>query len=224
MDLVPSRQGIFDSPNLDPKGILLPGPQLSILPAAHCCRVLVMERLMGVPLTDYSAIRSVTSRDPEMVLIGALNTWFSSVIGCDTFHADVHAGASQDGGNSTQTIGWLGCLSAFQHGYKLDLFHLPAPIHLIAGNLLVLPDGKVGFIDFGIVGRISPITWKAVEALVTSMAVSGGASWGSHCQPYIVLYRSPQTLVLMFQVVCSHCLLHRTGWYSAVTKLQFGGS
>ena len=47
---------------------------------------------MGVPLTDYSAIRSVTSRDPELVLIGALNTWFSSVIGCETFHADVHAG------------------------------------------------------------------------------------------------------------------------------------
>lgn len=47
---------------------------------------------MGVPLTDYAAIRSVTSRDPEMVLVGALNTWFSSVIGCETFHADVHAG------------------------------------------------------------------------------------------------------------------------------------
>ena len=67
-----------------------------------------MERLMGVPLTDYSAIRSVTSRDPEMVLIGALNTWFSSVIGCDTFHADVHAGVSLVGGDSTQAISWLG--------------------------------------------------------------------------------------------------------------------
>jgi aarF domain-containing kinase len=38
---------------------------------------------------------------------------------------------------------------------------------------MVLADGRVGFIDFGIVGRISPVTWKAVEALVTSMAVSG---------------------------------------------------
>jgi hypothetical protein len=30
----------------------------------------------------------------------------------------------------------------------------------------VLPDGRVGFIDFGIVGRISPVTWRAVEALL----------------------------------------------------------
>lgn len=37
------------------------------------------------------------------------------------------------------------------------------------GNLLVLPDGKVGFIDFGIVGRISPTTWKAIEALLASV-------------------------------------------------------
>jgi aarF domain-containing kinase len=28
----------------------------------------------------------------------------------------------------------------------------------------------VGFIDFGIVGRIAPTTWRAVEALLTSMS------------------------------------------------------
>lgn len=38
----------------------------------------------------------------------------------------------------------------------------------IAGNLLVLADGRVGFIDFGIVGRISPGTWGAMQALATS--------------------------------------------------------
>ena len=38
-------------------------------------------------------------------------------------------------------------------------FHLMADPH-------VLPDGRVGFIDFGIVGRISPVTWRAVEALL----------------------------------------------------------
>ena len=37
-----------------------------------------------------------------------------------------------------------------------------------AGNLLVMPDGRVGFIDFGIVGRVSPVTWGAVEALLLS--------------------------------------------------------
>ncbi|GAB4822495.1 hypothetical protein N2152v2_009541 [Parachlorella kessleri] len=90
-------------------------------------RVLVMDRLRGVPLTDLSAISSITGVQPELVLINALNVWFGSVVGCPTFHADVHA-----------------------------------------GNLLVLRDGRVGFIDFGIVGRISPVTWRAVEALLTA--------------------------------------------------------
>lgn len=30
-------------------------------------------------------------------------------------------------------------------------------------------DGKVAFIDFGIVGKINPVTWKAVESLLVSM-------------------------------------------------------
>eukprot|EP00878_Enallax_costatus_P015938 GHUV01016709.1.p2 GENE.GHUV01016709.1~~GHUV01016709.1.p2 ORF type:complete len:232 (+),score=78.29 GHUV01016709.1:1630-2325(+) len=50
--------------------------------------------------------------------------------------------------------------------YLLVYFVLP-----IAGNLLVLPDGRVGFIDFGIVGRISPVTWRAMEALLGSLAL-----------------------------------------------------
>lgn len=33
------------------------------------CRVLVMARLEGVPLTDLAAIRGVTAADPEQVLI-----------------------------------------------------------------------------------------------------------------------------------------------------------
>ncbi len=52
-----------------------------------------MEQLTGVPLTDLDSIRCITSKDPETVLIAALNTWFASVLGADTFHADVHAGA-----------------------------------------------------------------------------------------------------------------------------------
>ena len=32
----------------------------------------------------------------------------------------------------------------------------------------MLRDGRVGFIDFGIVGRISPVTWQAVQALLLS--------------------------------------------------------
>ena len=102
-------------------------------------RVLTMDRLTGVPLTDLDAIARVqlaaggSGSSPEAVLINALNTWSLSVIACDTFHADLHA-----------------------------------------GNLLVLPDGRVGFIDFGIVGRVSPATWVAVQALLKAAA---GDDW-----------------------------------------------
>lgn len=36
------------------------------------------------------------------------------------------------------------------------------------GNLLVLRDGRLGFIDFGIVGKISPVTFQALEAFLMS--------------------------------------------------------
>ena len=34
----------------------------------------------------------------------------------------------------------------------------------------MLRDGRVGFIDFGIVGRISPSTWGAIQAFFVSTA------------------------------------------------------
>ncbi|CAN1297516.1 Uncharacterized aarF domain-containing protein kinase At5g05200, chloroplastic [Linum perenne] len=96
----------------------------------HYCssrRVLTMERLYGVPLTDLDSISSLVS-DPEASLITALNVWFGSLLACESFHADVHA-----------------------------------------GNLWLLRDGRIGFLDFGIVGRISPKTWEAMEMFLGSI-------------------------------------------------------
>lgn len=89
--------------------------------------VLAMERLYGVSLTDLDSIRKY-SNDPEQTLIQALNVWFLSLMACDFFHADVHA-----------------------------------------GNLLVLEDGRIGFIDFGIVGRISKEVWSGMDLLMQGM-------------------------------------------------------
>lgn len=51
---------------------------------------------------------------------------------------------------------------------QMPFFH--ADVH--AGNLLLLDDGRVGFIDFGIVGRVSDKTFKAVNELSTSLALA----------------------------------------------------
>ncbi|WCL48614.1 ABC1 kinase family protein [Leptospira sp. GIMC2001] len=45
-------------------------------------------------------------------------------------------------------------------------FH--ADVH--AGNLLILKDGKIGFIDFGIVGRISPKVWEGLMMFMQGMS------------------------------------------------------
>ncbi len=91
---------------------------------ATTLRVLTMERLYGAPFTALDSLHHCV-REPEEALITALNTWFASLLYCDFFHADVHA-----------------------------------------GNLLVLEDGRIGFIDFGIIGRIAPQTWAAMTALL----------------------------------------------------------
>lgn len=50
---------------------------------------------------------------------------------------------------------------------QCEFFH--ADVH--AGNLMVLEGGKVGFIDFGIVGRIAPGTWEAVSDFISSIMI-----------------------------------------------------
>ncbi|MCP5424571.1 MAG: AarF/ABC1/UbiB kinase family protein [Gammaproteobacteria bacterium] len=94
---------------------------------ATTLRVLTMERLYGAPFTDLETIRRLT-RNTDGALIAAMNTWFASLLYCEFFHADVHA-----------------------------------------GNLMVLDDGRIGFIDFGIVGRISPDTWAAMASLMEAI-------------------------------------------------------
>lgn len=98
-----------------------------VYPHASGLRVLTMERFYGVSLTDLETIKRY-AKDPASTLVNAMNTWFSSLMFCDSFHADLHA-----------------------------------------GNLMVLTDGRIGFIDFGIVGRVNPDTWTATMAFMESI-------------------------------------------------------
>ena len=90
-------------------------------------RVLTMQRLYGVPLTDFDVVKKV-AKDPSQVLITAMNTWFGSLMMCESFHADLHA-----------------------------------------GNLMLLEDGRIGFIDFGIVGQLNPTVWTACMAFMDAL-------------------------------------------------------
>ena len=97
-------------------------------PKASSQKVLTMERFYGVPLTDYDNLQQYTD-DPAKVLITGLNTWFSSLMDCDFFHADLHS-----------------------------------------GNIMLLQDGRLGFIDFGLVGHIESSTWQAMFALLDGLS------------------------------------------------------
>ncbi|OTG83042.1 ABC1 kinase family protein [Acinetobacter sp. ANC 4648] len=90
-------------------------------------RVLTMQRLYGVPLTDFEVVKRV-AKDPSQVLVTAMNTWFGSLMMCKSFHADLHA-----------------------------------------GNLMLLEDGRIGFIDFGIVGQLKPEVWTACMAFMDAL-------------------------------------------------------
>ena len=91
-------------------------------------KVLVMTRFFGVSMIDGAAMRQYC-KYPAQVMTDTLNTWFSSLMLCNSFHADLHA-----------------------------------------GNLMLLTDGRIGFIDFGIVGKLEPKAWQASMGMMDSFA------------------------------------------------------
>lgn len=91
-------------------------------------KLLVMERLFGVSMIDVSAMQKYCT-DPVQVMTDTLNTWFASLVLCQSFHADLHA-----------------------------------------GNLMLLTDGRIGFLDFGIVGKLKPEVWYACLNMMSSFA------------------------------------------------------
>jgi predicted unusual protein kinase regulating ubiquinone biosynthesis (AarF/ABC1/UbiB family) len=90
-------------------------------------RVLTMSRLRGVSMVDETAMRQYCD-DPAQVMADTLNTWFASLMLCNSFHADLHA-----------------------------------------GNLMLLTDGRIGFLDFGIVGKLKAESWRACLGMMQAL-------------------------------------------------------
>ncbi len=81
--------------------------------------VICMERLFGVPLDDFAAVRA-RHGDGELQMRRGVKVWVEACLMHGPFHGDVHA-----------------------------------------GNIWVLDDGRVAFLDFGIMGELSD-DWKQV--------------------------------------------------------------
>ncbi|MGP4713602.1 MULTISPECIES: ABC1 kinase family protein [unclassified Psychrobacter] len=90
-------------------------------------RVLTMSRLNGVSMINESVMRQYCD-DPAQVMADTLNTWFASLMLCNSFHADLHA-----------------------------------------GNLMLLTDGRIGFLDFGIVGKLKAESWRACMGMMQAL-------------------------------------------------------
>ena len=80
---------------------------------------IVMERLFGVPIDDFDAVRARYS-DGKLHMRRGVKVWMEACMVHGPFHGDVHA-----------------------------------------GNIWVLDDGRVGFLDFGIMGELTD-EWKQV--------------------------------------------------------------
>ena len=101
-------------------------------------RVLTMSRLRGVSMVDEVVMRQYCD-DPAQVMADTLNTWFASLMLCNSFHADLHA-----------------------------------------GNLMLLTDGRIGFIDFGIVGKLKPESWRACMGMMQALQSSDYQAMAHH--------------------------------------------
>ena len=101
-------------------------------------RVLTMSRLHGVSMIDETAMRQYCD-DPAQVMADTLNTWFASLMFCNSFHADLHA-----------------------------------------GNLMLLTDGRIGFLDFGIVGKLKAESWRACMGMMQALQDNNFQAMAQH--------------------------------------------
>lgn len=91
-------------------------------------RVLVMEALEGIPLSQDESLRQPGVNAQEIIKIG-LRTYLKMVFIDGLFHGDLHA-----------------------------------------GNFFIMPNNKIGLIDFGVVGRLNPKTQSSIANMLMALS------------------------------------------------------
>ncbi len=91
-------------------------------------RVLVLEQLQGIPLSQKNALEQ-EGIDPEEIMKKGLHAYLKMVFKHGVFHGDLHA-----------------------------------------GNMFVLPNNRIGFIDFGVVGRLNNKTQEAIANILLALS------------------------------------------------------
>lgn len=91
-------------------------------------RVLTMESLQGIALSQESALKMPGVNYSEVIRIG-LKTYMKMVFADGIFHGDLHA-----------------------------------------GNFFVMPNGQIGLIDFGVVGRLNKKTQTSIANMLVSLS------------------------------------------------------
>lgn len=91
-------------------------------------RVIVMEKIEGIRLSDQRAI-DAAGFDREQIVASGLRAFFKMVFRDGIFHGDLHA-----------------------------------------GNIFILPDQRIGLVDFGVVGRVTQRTRDAIANMLLGLA------------------------------------------------------
>lgn len=91
-------------------------------------RVLVMEALPGIPLSQDGALQQ-ENIDPDKIIRNGLRAYLKMVFEDGLFHGDLHA-----------------------------------------GNFFVLPQNKIGLIDFGVVGRLNTRTQNSIANMLLALS------------------------------------------------------
>jgi ubiquinone biosynthesis protein len=126
-------------------------------PSHSTSRVLTMEWIEGAKIADLAASRREATRNSKAEMVEGGN----GVVGASAVHRRSAVSCSFDLNKVARHGAEMYLEMVFQHGfYHGD----PHP-----GNLVVMPDGAIGLLDFGMVGRLDESLREDIEDMLSAI-------------------------------------------------------